>query len=146
MSKRRERKEASSSSSSGAVPEFTAEQVALHSTREDCHVIVHGVVYDVTKFISRHPGGADAILQCAGADATEVFEQQGHPDHSLKKLEEFKVGVLKAALYTEDPKKNGGLKKKKKESLWYQLYPFLIPLTVVTVSFVSRLWVEGWFS
>jgi cytochrome b involved in lipid metabolism len=137
MSKRRERK---------VLQEFTEDQVALHSTPEDCYIIVHGVVYDATKFIQKHTGGAEAIVQCAGTDATEVFERQGHQDHSLEKLGAFKVGVLKNSDDSVQTKQKDELKKKKKESLWYQVYPFLIPLAVVTVSFVSRLWVEGWFN
>ena len=31
-------------------------------------------VYDVTEFVSRHPGGVDQIMLGAGRDATQLFE------------------------------------------------------------------------
>ncbi|KAF9367131.1 sphingolipid delta-4 desaturase, partial [Podila verticillata] len=31
-------------------------------------------VYDVTKFLKRHPGGVDTLLLGAGRDVTPVFE------------------------------------------------------------------------
>jgi len=36
---------------------FTKEQVAQHNKPDDCWIIVHNKVYDVTKFLSEHPGG-----------------------------------------------------------------------------------------
>lgn len=36
---------------------FTKEEVGKHNTAEDCWIIVHNKVYDVTKFLSEHPGG-----------------------------------------------------------------------------------------
>ncbi len=36
---------------------FTKEEVAKHNKAEDCWIIVHNKVYDVTKFLSEHPGG-----------------------------------------------------------------------------------------
>lgn len=52
---------------------FTVEEVSLHGTADDCWLIIEGKVYDVTGFISRHPGGA-AIAQGCGTDATVLFE------------------------------------------------------------------------
>lgn len=36
-------------------------------------VVVKGKVYDVTNYISRHPGGAAVLMRFGGADATEAF-------------------------------------------------------------------------
>ena len=47
-----------------------ASEVAKHSTREDCWIIIHGKAYDLTKFLPEHPGGAGVILKYAGKDAT----------------------------------------------------------------------------
>jgi len=52
---------------------FTMEQVAKHNQKDDCWVVVEGVVLDVTSFLEDHPGGAKAILLYAGKDATEEF-------------------------------------------------------------------------
>ena len=34
-------------------------------------------VYDVTDFLSDHPGGEEILLESAGADSTEAFEDVG---------------------------------------------------------------------
>lgn len=49
--------------------------VAAHTTPSSCWVILHGKVYDVTSFLSSHPGGAASILGQAGKDASKVFDE-----------------------------------------------------------------------
>lgn len=34
---------------------FDLEEIAHHNTKKDAYMIVHGKVYDVTKFIDEHP-------------------------------------------------------------------------------------------
>ncbi|ANB14631.1 Cyb2p [Sugiyamaella lignohabitans] len=62
-----------------------AEEIKKHTTKESCWVVLHGKVYDVTDFLSRHPGGQKAILRVAGKDATEEFDII-HPEGTLKSL------------------------------------------------------------
>merc|ERR1712232_1410401 len=50
------------------------EEVAKHSSDTDCWCIVGDDVYDVTNFLSEHPGGKKAIMLFAGKDATEEFD------------------------------------------------------------------------
>ena len=38
--------------------EFSLEEVAKHSSHDDCWVIVRDKVYDVTSFVKEHPGGS----------------------------------------------------------------------------------------
>merc|ERR1712113_1086280 len=52
----------------------TEEQIAKHSVDTDCWCIVGDDVYDVTNFLSEHPGGKKAIMLFAGKDATEEFD------------------------------------------------------------------------
>jgi L-lactate dehydrogenase (cytochrome) len=59
--------------------------VSKHNSAESCWVILYGHVYDVTDFISEHPGGSKIILQLAGTDATEEYD----PIHPPGTLEEF---------------------------------------------------------
>jgi len=64
----------------GTGSKLTMEEVAKHTTKDDCWVVVSGQVLDVTKFLPDHPGGALAILTFAGKDATEEFNMIHPPD------------------------------------------------------------------
>ncbi|EWC44938.1 hypothetical protein DRE_00997 [Drechslerella stenobrocha 248] len=69
-----------------AVPdkEFTMEEIAKHNKKDDVWVVVKGVVMDLTNFLEDHPGGANAILNFCGRDATEEFEML-HDDEVIPK-------------------------------------------------------------
>jgi len=56
------------------LPTFTMAEVAKHGTRDDCWVILDGRAYDVTRFIDAHPGGVGPVVNMAGKDATDVFD------------------------------------------------------------------------
>lgn len=53
---------------------FTREEVARHNRIDDCWLIAHGRVYDVTQFVHRHPAGWKAIMRHAGSDSTVDFD------------------------------------------------------------------------
>ncbi|CAD7069203.1 unnamed protein product [Tilletia caries] len=59
------------------------DEVAKHNSNDDCWVIVHGEVWDVTDFLPDHPGGSKIILKYAGKDATEEYEPI-HPPGTLQ--------------------------------------------------------------
>merc|ERR1719373_901451 len=59
---------------------YTLEEVAKHTTKQDCWVVVNGEVLDVTKFLGEHPGGELAIITFAGKDASEEFNMIHPPD------------------------------------------------------------------
>ena len=48
-------------------------EVAKHDQPNDCWVVVHGNVYDLSEFLDKHPGGYE-VLNGAGGDCTELFE------------------------------------------------------------------------
>ncbi|KAK0730854.1 FMN-dependent dehydrogenase-domain-containing protein [Lasiosphaeris hirsuta] len=85
---------------------FSAEEVAQHKSADSCWVVLYGNVYDVTDFLSEHPGGSKIILQLAGQDATDEFDPV-HPPGTLE-------GNLKpeAKLGTIDPASLKKLKPK----------------------------------
>ncbi|KAI9356557.1 FMN-dependent dehydrogenase-domain-containing protein [Zopfochytrium polystomum] len=76
----------------------THKEVSAHSSAKDCWVIIHGKVYDLTAFLSQHPGGAKVILKEAGRDATSAFSTF-HPKDLIDQMlpKEAFVGALDAA-------------------------------------------------
>ena len=69
-----------------------AYEVARHNTCEDCWIMAHGKVYDVTSYIFQHPGGAGAILRNAGTDASAHFDF--HDKSSQKRWGALQIGVV----------------------------------------------------
>mmetsp|Transcript_26554 Transcript_26554/g.43481 ORF Transcript_26554/g.43481 Transcript_26554/m.43481 type:complete len:124 (+) Transcript_26554:218-589(+) len=70
---------------------FKSSEVAKHSSKSDCWVIVKGKVYNVTEFLSVHPGGAGVILAQAGEDATDEFVSS-HPPTTFTLLAKWYIG------------------------------------------------------
>eukprot|EP00811_Abedinium_folium_P019240 NODE_28182_length_486_cov_4.125348.p3 GENE.NODE_28182_length_486_cov_4.125348~~NODE_28182_length_486_cov_4.125348.p3 ORF type:complete len:92 (-),score=26.38 NODE_28182_length_486_cov_4.125348:114-389(-) len=58
---------------------YTMDEVAKHRTGTDCWVVIRGRVFDVTSFMSIHPGGHRPLLLYGGRDATEEFEMLHDP-------------------------------------------------------------------
>ena len=58
-------------------------------------VTVDGVVYDVTEFIDKHPGGREMIMLSLGRDATDLFKSY-HPftEKPWAVLKKHRVGTL----------------------------------------------------
>merc|ERR1719343_65621 len=90
---------------------YTMEEVAKHTTKEDCWVVVSGQVLNVTKFLGEHPGGELAILTFAGKDATEEFNMIHPPDVIGKYAPDAVIGALGAGKPKKEKKskaKGGG--------------------------------------
>lgn len=45
-------------------------------------------------FCVQHPGGEEVLLEQAGADATESFEDVGHSTDAREMLEQYLIGEL----------------------------------------------------
>jgi len=74
---------------------FTLVQIATHNSSTSCYTTVNGVVYDVTPWIQKHPGGAKAILSMCGKDGSAAFNgQHGGQRKPEQELATFKIGVL----------------------------------------------------
>ncbi|KAM7224184.1 Cytochrome b5-like heme/steroid binding domain containing protein [Rhypophila decipiens] len=87
-----------------ASKEFTYQDVAEHNTKKDLYVVIHDEVYDCTKFVDEHPGGEEVLLDVAGQDSTEAFEDVGHSDEARETLAALKVGTLKRQAGDPKPK------------------------------------------
>lgn len=70
-------------------------EIITHNTQEDCWIILHNMVYDITPFIKQHPGGVDILLTRAGEDATSFFQtKHGNNKRINKQLENYLIGEL----------------------------------------------------
>ena len=74
---------------------ITVDDVAEHATSDDCWSIINGDIYDLTGWISEHPGGSGPIESICGLDATQVFSNQhGGQSEPESELAGFKIGIL----------------------------------------------------
>eukprot|EP00457_Paulinella_chromatophora_P002742 gb/GEZN01002747.1/.p1 GENE.gb/GEZN01002747.1/~~gb/GEZN01002747.1/.p1 ORF type:complete len:526 (-),score=52.68 gb/GEZN01002747.1/:770-2347(-) len=77
--------------------ELTPTEVARHNVETDCWVIVEGKVYDVTSFLSSHPGGTKILLKQGGKDASKLFAQF-HKPSVLPRFQHLIVGQIPGAV------------------------------------------------
>ncbi|KAJ3106792.1 hypothetical protein HK100_003677 [Physocladia obscura] len=97
---------------------FSWIDVQAHNTRKSCWLVIDKDVYDCTKFLEEHPGGEEVILENAGFDATDAFEEIGHSDDARDLLKNMKIGSLvdsakpprKGTNVAETTKVNGGVR------------------------------------
>lgn len=78
------------------LPEYTLEQVSWHDRPDDCWIVLHDKVYNVTKLITSHPGGSEVMMEQAGRDATLAFRSVSHSLDAIEQVDEFLVGILPA--------------------------------------------------
>jgi nitrate reductase (NAD(P)H) len=57
----------------GVDKEITIDELRKHDGDTSPWFVVNGEVYDGTKFLEGHPGGAQSIISAAGMDATDEF-------------------------------------------------------------------------
>jgi len=74
------------SSPTGTVTLSNAE-ISTHNSKSDCWSIVKGNVYNLTSYVSRHPGGQSVIANICGKDGSNAFtnqhNNQGKPNNTL---------------------------------------------------------------
>ena len=73
---------------------YTRDEVAQHATPGDMWLVVHGKVYDASKWMHNHPGGQQAIINRAGGveDATQDYEF--HSERARKLWRSMYIGDL----------------------------------------------------
>jgi cytochrome b involved in lipid metabolism len=82
-------------STDGTQKSFTREDVSVHNNKDDCYTIIGTNVYNVTPYISRHPGGSAAILGLCGTDGTASFTRQhGSNAQAQSTLASFFIGTI----------------------------------------------------
>ena len=72
--------------------QFTEEDITKMIENERCIIFVEKIVYDVTDFINKHPGGSNALLNEIGEECTVYFNY--HSKTGRKLWDKYKIGYL----------------------------------------------------
>ena len=74
---------------------YTMAQVRKHANAASCWTVISGNVYDLTKWVNRHPGGRARILSLCGKDGTAAFRaEHGKEKQPNQVLAGYKLGPL----------------------------------------------------
>lgn len=123
-------------------------QVRENANSKNPWIVIDDCIYDVTEFLNDHPGGEEVLLEQAGKDATEEFEDVGHSSDAREVMKKYKIGEL----VEEDKRQNKKAPKKSTPvssssgsgddfSIWKS---WLLPLTLgVLAIFVYRYFIAS---
>ena len=94
----------------GELRTLRLDEIREHNNAQTTWIIMNDLVYDVTKFILEHPGGEEVrrlierilsaiaklqvILNLAGQDATDAFDDVGHSSDARDMTNDYLVGKL----------------------------------------------------
>jgi cytochrome b involved in lipid metabolism len=69
---------------------YTMADVAEHNSASSCWSAINGKVYNLTNWISEHPGGPEHIIPLCGTDGSAAFNaqhgSQGAPAQALAQM------------------------------------------------------------
>jgi len=109
-------------------------EVESHNREADNNwTLIHGKVYDVTKFLDEHPGGGEILLENAGIDSSEAFDDVGHSKDANEMLEDLLVGYLHP-----DDKKDSESESKMWTFSWIPVSCILL-LSIVIAKYAIRI-------
>lgn len=84
---------------------FSKEEIEKHNNEDDIWVSYQGKVYNITEFVSNHPGGKEKLLQAAGGPLEpywDIYTQ--HKNKEVKNiLEEYQIGITDKYKEVNDP-------------------------------------------
>ncbi|MFM6940872.1 MAG: cytochrome b5 domain-containing protein [Candidatus Planktophila sp.] len=72
---------------------YSASDLKKHASAASCWSAINGNVYDLTKWINRHPGGPSVIKALCGIDGSSMFNgQHGGQSRPVSTLASYKIG------------------------------------------------------
>ena len=72
----------------------------MHNTPDDCWMVLHDQVFDLTDYAPTHPGSSAMITGSAGTDATVMYDMF-HVEAILVIVQNSLLGVLEGS--SKDP-------------------------------------------
>lgn len=109
---------------------YIPDSIKSHNTSDDCWLIIHKKVYDVSSYLSSHPGGAEIILSRAGQNATREFDDVGHSKSAIRTLAKYEIGICPVSVPNEQ-----------QPSLWDNIVSWIqshLPNQTQTATLLSR--------
>ncbi|NCN99898.1 cytochrome b5 domain-containing protein [Candidatus Falkowbacteria bacterium] len=77
-------------------PSYTLTEIMAHNNADNCWSAINGDVYDLSTWVSRHPGGSQKIINMCGEDASSGFNgMHGSSTSAKAALVLLKIGSLK---------------------------------------------------
>ena len=124
--------------------EISLAEVEKHVAYDDLWLVIAGKVYDVTAFMDDHPGGGEIMLNAAGKDGTDDFEDVGHSPNAYEQLKKFYIGEYAGGA---SGRADGGVKKSATGgmttsgfgALGATLLPVAVLLLALLAAYVGRL-------
>jgi cytochrome b involved in lipid metabolism len=73
---------------------YTLTEVQTHNTLESAWITCGTTIYDVTPYITNHPGGASSILNKSGGIVDCTRDLHFHSKRAQREWKRYKVGIL----------------------------------------------------
>nr|QWJ73357.1 Cytochrome B5 isoform C [Isatis tinctoria] len=117
--------------------------VARHKCKNDCWILIHGKVYDISSFIDEHPGGDNVILAVTGKDASADFDDVGHSKEAKETMKKYCIGDVDQSTVPVTAKYIPPWEKEStaattEEGSGKKMLVYLIPLLILGVAFFLR--------
>ncbi|KAK2181952.1 hypothetical protein NP493_374g01029 [Ridgeia piscesae] len=151
MEKQRDENETSNETSCDLKPSYTWDEIKAHSTKNEQWIVINNCVYDVTRWLRKHPGGAKILSHFAGQDASDAWAAF-HIDHDY--CNKFLTPLFKGTLAKDEQEEKEmnrdfrELRKKVKEmglmkaNPWFFL-GYLVHVILLDVAAFCTLWYFG---
>jgi len=94
---------------------LTTDEVSKHNTKNDCYLVVNNKVYDVSSYISYHPGGSRVIVSRCGREVTGIFAKI-HSNRAWDLLKKYKIGTIGTSKPSTAPQALNAISKALKEA------------------------------
>lgn len=117
---------------------FTMDEVKKHNSTDDLWIVYNGQVYDVSTYLDEHPGGEEVIVDCAGEDATEAFNDIGHSDDAHDILKGLLIGKLEGGVTVETKGVTSGASSAEVSSLPFPLVAAAVFAVLAGVYFYMK--------
>jgi cytochrome b involved in lipid metabolism len=96
-------------SSTGEITLNVAE-LAKHNSPNDCWLLINNKIFNVSSYLTAHPGGVSTIAPYCGKEATKAFDTKGgsqsHSSYANSLLTNYYIGGLNQLINTQDVQNN----------------------------------------